>query len=76
LKEWSFKACYINTKNQLAHLFTKPLVRIKFLELCSRIRMVQLFHKTTHKTYGKNDGISLVLLVFVVLYMVVKRTTF
>jgi hypothetical protein len=50
LEEGSFKACYINTKNQLADLLTKPLGRIKFLELCSRIEMVQLSHKTTHKT--------------------------
>jgi hypothetical protein len=50
LEEWRFKACYINTKDQLADLLTKPLGRIKFLELCSRIRMVQLSHKTTHKT--------------------------
>jgi hypothetical protein len=47
LEEGSFKACYINTKDQLANLLTKPLRRIKFLELCSRIRMVQLSHKTT-----------------------------
>jgi hypothetical protein len=33
LKEGSFKACYINTKDQLADLLTKPLGRIKFLEL-------------------------------------------
>jgi hypothetical protein len=50
LEEGSFKACYINTKDQLADLLTKPLRRIKFLELCSRIRMVQLSHKTAHKT--------------------------
>jgi hypothetical protein len=50
LEEGSFKACYINTKDQLADLLTKPLGRIKFLELCSRIGMVQLSHKTTHKT--------------------------
>jgi hypothetical protein len=35
--------------------------------------MVQLSHKTTHKTYGENDGISLVLLVFG-LCMLVKMT--
>jgi hypothetical protein len=50
LKEESFKACYINTKDQLADLLTKPLGRIKFLELYSRIGMVQLSHKATHKT--------------------------
>jgi hypothetical protein len=50
LEEWNFKACYINTKDQLADLLTKPLGRIKFLELCSKIGMVQLSHKTTHKT--------------------------
>jgi hypothetical protein len=50
LEEGSFKACYINTKDQLEDLLTKPLGRIKFLDLCSRIGMVQLSHKTTHKT--------------------------
>jgi hypothetical protein len=50
LEEGSFKACYINTKDQLADLLTKLLGRIKFLELCSRIGMVQLSHKTMHKT--------------------------
>jgi hypothetical protein len=50
LEEGSFKACYINTKEQLADLLTKSLGRIKFHELCSRIGMVQLSHKTTYKT--------------------------
>jgi hypothetical protein len=50
LEEVSFKACYINTKDQLADLLTKPLGRIKFLEFCFRIGMFQLSHKTTHKT--------------------------
>ena len=50
LKEGDIKASYINTKNQLADQLIKPLGRIKFLELCSRIGMVQLSHKTTHKT--------------------------
>ena len=50
LEEGSIKASYINTKDQLADLLTKPLGRIKFLELCSRIGMAQLPHKTTHKT--------------------------
>jgi hypothetical protein len=50
LEEGNFKACYINTKDQLTDLLTKPLGRIKFLELCCRIGMVQLSHKTTHKT--------------------------
>jgi hypothetical protein len=36
LEEGSFKVCYINTKDQLVDLLTKPLGRIKFLELCSR----------------------------------------
>jgi hypothetical protein len=58
LEEGSFKACYINTKEQLIDLLTKPLRRIKFLELCLKIGMVQLSHKTTHKTYGENDEIS------------------
>jgi hypothetical protein len=42
LEEGSFKMCYINTKDQLADLLAKPLKRIKFLDLCSRIGMVQL----------------------------------
>ena len=46
LEDGSIKASYINTKDQL----TKPLGRIKFLELCSRTGMVQFSHKTTHKT--------------------------
>jgi hypothetical protein len=50
LEEGNFKACYINIKYQLADLLTKPLGRIKFLELCSRIGMIQLSHKMTHKT--------------------------
>jgi hypothetical protein len=50
LEEWSFKARYINTKDQLVDLLTKPLGRIKFREICSRIGMVQLSHKMTHKT--------------------------
>jgi hypothetical protein len=49
LEKGSFKACYINTKDQLTDLLIKPLGRIKFLELCSRIG-IQLSHKTTHKT--------------------------
>jgi hypothetical protein len=33
MAEGSIKARYINTKDQLANLLTKPLERIKFLEL-------------------------------------------
>jgi hypothetical protein len=50
LDEGSITASYINTKDQLADLLTKPLGRITFLGLCSRIGMVQPSHKTTHKT--------------------------
>jgi hypothetical protein len=50
LEEESITASYNNTKDQLADLLTKPLGRIKFLELCSRTGMVQLSHKTMHKT--------------------------
>jgi hypothetical protein len=50
LEEGSIMAGYINTKDQLADLLTKPLGRIRFLELCSKTGMVQIFHKTTHKT--------------------------
>jgi hypothetical protein len=50
LEEGSIKAGYINTTDQLADLLTKPLGRIRFLELCSKIGMVQISHKTMHKT--------------------------
>jgi hypothetical protein len=50
LEEGSIKAGYINTKDQLADLLTKPLGRIRFLELCSKTGMVQISHKTAHKT--------------------------
>ncbi|WVZ89813.1 hypothetical protein U9M48_036172 [Paspalum notatum var. saurae] len=49
-EEGSIKARYINTKDQLADLLTKPLGRIKFLELRSGTGMVQLSHGPTHKT--------------------------
>ncbi len=50
VEEGSIEASYINTTDQLADLLTKPLGRIKFLELCSRIGMIRLSHKTTYKT--------------------------
>jgi hypothetical protein len=50
LEEGSIKAGYINTKDQLADLLTKPLGRIRFLKLCSKTGMVQISHKTLHKT--------------------------
>jgi hypothetical protein len=50
LEEGSIKAGYINIKDQLADLLTKPLGRIRFLELCSKTGMVQISHKTMHKT--------------------------
>jgi hypothetical protein len=50
LEEGSIKASYINIKDQLADLLTKLLRRIRFLELCSKTGMIQIFHKTTHKT--------------------------
>jgi hypothetical protein len=50
LAEGSINARYINTKDHLADLLTKPLGRIKFLEVCSRSGMAKLSHKTTHKT--------------------------
>jgi hypothetical protein len=50
LEEGSIKAGYINTKDQLADLLTKPLGRIRFLELCSKSGMVQISQKTAHKT--------------------------
>jgi hypothetical protein len=50
LSEGSIKVRYINTKDQLADLLTKPLGKIKFVELCSRSGMAQLSHKTMPKT--------------------------
>jgi hypothetical protein len=50
LEEGSIKAGYINIKDQLADLLTKPLGRIRFLKLYSKTGMVQIFHKTPHKT--------------------------
>jgi hypothetical protein len=50
LEVGSIKAGYINTKNQLVDLLTNPLGRIRFLVLCSKTGMVQIFHKTTQKT--------------------------
>jgi hypothetical protein len=50
LEEGSIKASYINAKDQLADLLTKPLGRIRFLKLCSKTRMVQISNKTMHKT--------------------------
>jgi hypothetical protein len=75
LEEGSFKPYYINTNDQLTDLLIKPFGRIKFLEFCLRIRMVQLSHKTTQMTYDENNEISIALLVFMVLYMMVRRTT-
>jgi hypothetical protein len=40
LEEGSIKAGYINTKDQLVDLLTKPLGRIRFLELYSKTEMV------------------------------------
>ena len=48
LEEGSIKTRYINTKDQLADLLTKPLRMIRFLEICSRTGMIQLSHKLTH----------------------------
>ena len=39
LAEGSIKARYINTKDQLADLLTKPLGKIKFVELCSSLQV-------------------------------------
>jgi hypothetical protein len=50
LEKESIKVGYINTKDQLADLLTKPLGRIRFLEFCSKTGMVQIFQKTSHKT--------------------------
>jgi hypothetical protein len=50
LEEGSIKEGYINTKDQLADLLTKPLGRIRFLELCSKTGMIQIPHKMMHKT--------------------------
>jgi hypothetical protein len=50
LAEGSIKARYINTKDRLADMLTKPLGKIKFHELCSRSGMAQLSNKMTPKT--------------------------
>jgi hypothetical protein len=50
LEDGSIKAGYINTKDQLADLLIKPLGRIRLLEFCSKTGMVQVSHKTWHKT--------------------------
>jgi hypothetical protein len=50
LEKGSIKTGYINTKEQLVNLLTKPLGMIRFLELCSKTGMVQISHKMTHKT--------------------------
>ncbi|KAM0824008.1 hypothetical protein ACQ4PT_016362 [Festuca glaucescens] len=50
LEEGSIEASYVNTTDQLADLLTKPLGRVKFLELCSRIGMALRSRKTTYKT--------------------------
>jgi hypothetical protein len=42
LEEGSIKTGYINTKDQLADVLTKPLGRIRFLELCSKTGMIQI----------------------------------
>jgi hypothetical protein len=36
LEEGNFKACYINTKDQLADLLTKPRGRVKFLSFAPK----------------------------------------
>jgi hypothetical protein len=41
LEEGSIKAGYINTQDQLADLLTKPLRRIRFLELCDQAWLSQ-----------------------------------
>ncbi|WVZ59946.1 hypothetical protein U9M48_010027 [Paspalum notatum var. saurae] len=48
-EEGSIKARYINTKDQLADLLTKPLGRIKFLELRSRTGMRSSADQSLHK---------------------------
>jgi hypothetical protein len=42
-------ANYINTKDQLADMLTKALGRVKFQELRSRIRMIQIPSSKAHK---------------------------
>jgi hypothetical protein len=53
LAEGSIKARYINTKDQLADLLTKPLGRIKFFELCYRSGMTQLSHRRRTRLRGR-----------------------
>jgi hypothetical protein len=75
LEEGSIKAGYINTKDQLADLLTKPLGWIRFLELCSKTGMVQFPTRRRSRLRGRMMRKALVLLVFVVLCMVFTRTT-
>jgi hypothetical protein len=45
------KSAFLNGDlKEEVYLLTKPLERIRFLELCSKTGMVQIFHKTSHKT--------------------------
>jgi hypothetical protein len=53
LAEGSINARYVSTNDQLADLLTKPLGRIKFLELYSRSEMAQLSHKATARLRGR-----------------------
>jgi hypothetical protein len=46
-------ADYINTKDQLANILTKALGRAKFLELRSRIGMIQVPSSKAHKLRGR-----------------------
>jgi hypothetical protein len=42
LEEGSVKANYINTVDQLADILTKPLGRVKFQDMCSRIGLIHI----------------------------------
>ena len=56
LEERSIKASYINTKDQLTDLLTKPLGRIKFLELCSRTGMFNFPTRRRIRLRGRMMG--------------------
>jgi hypothetical protein len=50
LEEWSVKASYIRTEDQLSDILTKSVERVKFHELRARIGLVHNTSKLAHNT--------------------------